>query len=243
LPKDLDAMLARVREMGFRDVEAAGLYGRTADAIRAALDRAGLRCPSAHMSYERLRDDRAGAFAEARTLGATCVVCPWIPNENGFTRDVALDAARTFNAIAKDAQGKGLRFEYHCHGYEFVPSTEGTLFDTLAAATDSGGVTFQVDVFHALLGGADPAALIDKYRTRVTSLHVKDLKKGFPVKAGTSTAPPEADVPVGTGQVDMPAVLRASARAKVEMYYIEDESAAPLENIPKSLAYLQNVQF
>jgi sugar phosphate isomerase/epimerase len=242
LPKDLDGTLARVREMGFRDVEAAGLYGRTADAIRASLDRAGLRCPSAHMSFERLRDDRAGAFAEARTLGATAVVCPWIPNEKGFTREVALDAARAFNAIAKDARDNGLRFEYHCHGYEFVRSSEGTLFDTLADATEPGGLTFQMDIFHALLGGADPAALIDKYRARVTSLHVKDLKKEFPIKAGTSTAPPEADVPVGTGQVDMPAVLRAAARAKVEMYYIEDESATPLANIPKSLAYLREVQ-
>jgi len=243
LPRDLDGTLTRVREMGFREIEAAGLYGRTPEAIRAALERAGLKCPSAHMSFERLRDDRAGAFAEARTLGASRVVCPWIPNDRDFTREVALDAARMFNAIAKDAEGSGLRFEYHCHGYEFVPSTEGTLFDTFAGATDPARVTFQVDVFHALLGGADPAALIDKYRTRVTSLHVKDLKKGFPIKAGTSTAPPEADVPVGAGQVDMPAVLRAAARAKVEMYYIEDESATPLENIPKSLAYLRTVQF
>lgn len=242
LPTDLQGTLARVRAMGFQEVEGAGLYGHSPEEMRSALARAGLRCRSAHMSFERLRDDRAGAFAEAKTLGAEHVVCPWIPNDKGFTREVALQAARAFNEIGTAATAADLHFGYHCHGYEFVPSGEGTLFDTLAGATDPAHVTFQMDVFHALLGGADPAALIDKYRDRVTSLHVKDLKKGFPIKAGTSTAPPEADVPIGTGQVDMKAVLQAARRAKVSMYYIEDESSTPLDNIPKSLAYLRGLQ-
>jgi sugar phosphate isomerase/epimerase len=120
-----------------------------------------------------------------------------------------------------------------------VPSTEGTLFDTLAEATDPARVTFQIDVFHALLGGADPAQLLERYKGRVTSLHLKDLNKSFPIKTGTGTAPPEADVPVGTGQVDMPAVLRAALRATPWVYYIEDESSDPWGHIPQSLTYLK----
>src|ERR1700730_14771079 len=71
LPKDLPGTLARVRAMGFREVEGAGLWKHTAPDVRAALDTAGLRCPSAHMGLERLRDDAPGAFAEVKTLGAT----------------------------------------------------------------------------------------------------------------------------------------------------------------------------
>jgi hypothetical protein len=85
LPKDVPGTLAKVRAMGFREVEAAGLWGQTATEHRAALDKAGLRCPSAHMSYERLRDDLKGAFAEIKTLGAKWVVCPWIPHEKNAT--------------------------------------------------------------------------------------------------------------------------------------------------------------
>jgi sugar phosphate isomerase/epimerase len=76
----------------------------------------------------------------------------------------------------------------------------------------------------------------------VTSLHVKDLKKGFPIEAGTATAPPEADVPVGTGQVDFPAVLRAAVKAGAKAYYIEDESADPFGHIPQSVAYLEGLK-
>lgn len=241
LPKDLPGTLAKVSAMGFREVEGAGLWGHTAGALRAALDRAGLQCRSAHMSFERLRDDRESAFTEAKAVGASWVVCPWIPHDQALTREGALKAADLFNRIGAAAGNAGLHFGYHCHGYEFVPSAEGTLFETLAGATDPARVAFQMDVFHAFLGGADPAMLIDRYRQRVKSLHLKDLKKGFPVKNGTSVAPPEADVPVGTGQLDIPAVLRAAKRAGVSMYYLEDESSDPLTHIPKSLEYLHGV--
>ncbi|HJS59440.1 MAG TPA: sugar phosphate isomerase/epimerase [Vicinamibacteria bacterium] len=239
LPKDLPGTLAKVRAMGFREVEGAGLWGHSAAVLRAALDKAGLRCPSAHMGMERLRDDLSGALAEAKALGASTVVCPWIPHDKTFTRDDALKAAGAFNGFGKAARTAGLSFGYHCHGYEFVPSTEGTLFDTLAGAADASLVEFQIDTFHAHHGGGDPAGLIEKHRGRVRSLHLKDQRKGFPVQAGKGTAPPEADVPVGTGQVDFPAVLRAAAKAGVSFYFVEDESPDPLAHIPQSVAYLE----
>jgi sugar phosphate isomerase/epimerase len=240
LPKDLAGTLVKARALGFREVESAGLWSHTVAELRAALDAAGLRCRSAHMDLDRLTKDAPGAFAEARALGASWVVCPWIAPGDPLTREKTLKTADAFNTIAKAASGAGLRFAYHCHGYEFVRSGEGTMFDTLAGATDPAQVTFQIDVFHALLGGTDPARLIDRYKTRVSSLHLKDLKKGFPIKAGTATAPPEADVPIGSGQVDMPSVLRTAMNGGTSLYYLEDESSDPWGHIPQSVAYLKS---
>lgn len=242
LPKDLPGTLAKVRAMGFHEVEGAGLWGHSAAALRSAMDKAGLRCPSAHMGIERLRDDLSGALAEAKALGASHVVCPWIPHDKSFTRDDALKAAEAFNRFGRAARAAGLSFGYHCHGYEFVPSTEGTLFDTLAGAADASLVEFQIDTFHAHHGGGDPAGLIEKHKGRVRSLHLKDQKKGFPVEAGKGTAPPEADVPVGTGQIDFPAVLRAAVKTGVSLYFVEDESPDPLAHIPQSVAYLEGLK-
>jgi sugar phosphate isomerase/epimerase len=242
LPKDLAGTLAKVRALGFREVEGAGLWKHTAAELRAAMDGAGLRCQSAHMGFERLRDDAAGAFAEAKALGASWVVCPWIAHQKEFTREDALKSAEAFNRFGRGAADNGLRFAYHCHGYEMLESPEGTRFDTLAQNTDPKLVTFQVDVFHSLHGGADPAALIRRYAGRVTSLHLKDLKKGVTIKKGTATGTPEDDVPVGTGQVDWPSVLRAAAQSAATLYYLEDESADPWGNIPRSVAYLEKVK-
>ncbi len=242
LPKDLPGTLAKVRAMGFREVEGAGLWKHTVVELRAALDTAGLRCQSAHMQFERLRDDMSGAFAEAKALGASWVVCPWITHEKEFTRDDALKAADVFNKVASAADGAGLRFAYHCHGYEMLPSPEGTRFDTLAKNTDPKLVSFQVDVFHALHGGGNPVDLINRYANRITSLHLKDLKKGVAITKGSGTATPDVDVPLGTGQVDWPAVLRAAMKAGASFYYIEDESADPWGHIPQSVQYLKSLK-
>jgi sugar phosphate isomerase/epimerase len=49
-------------------------------------------------------------------------------------------------------------------------------------------------------------------------------------------------VAVGTGQLDWPAILRAAKSAGVKYYFIEDETVAPLQNIPVSLRYLQSLK-
>jgi sugar phosphate isomerase/epimerase len=243
LPKDLPGTLSKIRALGFREVEGAGLWGHKASELRAALDAAALRCRSAHMQFERLRDDASGAFAEAKTLGASWVICPWIPHtDNKFTRDDAVKAAEAFDKWGTAAAKAGLGFGYHPHGYDFFPSDEGTLLDTMARATNPKRVAFQIDVFHAFHGGADPAKLIERYKDRVVSLHLKDLKKGVPVKVGTAIGTPEDDVPVGTGQIDMPAVFRAAQKAGVKLYYIEDESADPWGHIPETIKYLESVK-
>ena len=240
LSKDFNGTLAKVRAMGFEEVEAAGLYDRTALKFRAALDKAGLRCQSAHLGYEQFRERPAEAFTEIKPLGLTWVVCPWIPHAT-FGLDEARMAAVVLNRAGKMAQDQGLKLAYHCHGYEFVSSPQGTLFDTMADATDPAFVSFQIDVLHAFLGGADPAALITKYGPRVKSLHLKDLKQGVPVVMGQALAPDGSDVPVGTGQLNWPAILGAAVKAGVPIYYIEDESADPLGHIPQSVAYLKGV--
>ena len=48
---------------------------------------------------------------------------------------------------------------------------------------------------------------------------------------------------MGTGQVDWPALLRASKKAGVKYYFIEDESPSVLEQIPQTLKYLEQVKF
>jgi sugar phosphate isomerase/epimerase len=239
LPKDLPGTLAKIRSMGFREVEGAGLWNQTPANLRRALDTAGLRCQSVHMGLDRLRDDLPGVIAEARTMGATWIVCPWIAAK--ITREDLMRAVDVFNAAAKGARAANLRFGYHLHGYEFVPSPDGTLFETMVKNTDPVGVEFQVDVFHTLHGGGDPVRVITQLGARATSLHLKDLRKGVAITAGTSTGTPDMDVALGTGVVDWRVVLRAARTAGTLLYYVEDESADPLANIPQSVKHLESL--
>lgn len=71
-------------------------------------------------------------------------------------------------------------------------------------------------------------------------MHLKDLKRGVRGDL-TGKTDPENDVVLGTGQIDMPAVLRAAKRAGVVHLYIEDESTAASAQVPRSLAYLRSL--
>jgi len=240
LPEDLEGTLRQVRDWGIVEVQGAGTANHTTEAFRAALDEAGLRCSSAHVGFEDLAKDFAATAAEARALGASYLVCPFIPHDRkaGLKPDDVKRAAEVFNLAGRSAKDGGMRFAYHCHGMEFVPSPDGTLFDTLAKATDPALVGFEIDVLWAKAGGGDPAAVIKAYAGRVVSLHVKDIAKGLTFPAGTSGMPAQDEVPVGAGQLDWPGILGAARAAGVEIYYIEDETTDPLGNIPKSLAFL-----
>jgi sugar phosphate isomerase/epimerase len=51
------------------------------------------------------------------------------------------------------------------------------------------------------------------------------------------------DVALGTGQIDYPPILAEAARVGIKYYFIEDESASSVEQIPQTLNYLEQVQF
>src|SRR5277367_2590537 len=54
--EDLDGALAAVSAAGYTEVEAAALPKKSAKEIRAALDKAGLRCVSAHHPFPELHE-------------------------------------------------------------------------------------------------------------------------------------------------------------------------------------------
>lgn len=244
LPKDIPGTLARLRSLGIREVEGGGPAGTTAADFRLALDKADLVCQSIGAGFDRVKGDMGGVLKDAKDLGSRFVMCAWIPHDDtaGLTRAEALGAAGAFNAAGKAARAEGVRFCYHCHGYEFVPSAEGTLFDTLVRETDPALVSFEIDIFWARAGGADPARVIASLPGRVPLLHIKDMRKGLVLPVGTSKAPDDTNVAAGTGQLDLPAILRAARQSGTEIFYLEDESEHPWEQIPASLTYLSRLR-
>jgi len=242
LPKDVPGTLAKIRAMGFREIEGGDTYGLGEDGFKAAVAKAGLVVTSEHHGYDQWRDDTAGVLKQAAGLGARYVGCPWIPHGDRFTREDCLRAAADFNKWGRATKDAGLRFFYHTHGYEFEPSPEGTLLDTLLKETDPAFVGLEADVFWVKAGGGDPASLFDRYPGRIPLTHLKDMVKGLETSQATAKAPDEANVAIGTGQIDFTPLLRAANRAGVERHFIEDESPSVLAQIPESLEYLARLR-
>jgi len=243
MKKDIPATLHQIRNLGFHEVEVPEFYGLTAPDFRAALDTANLRATSFLAQYDRMSKDLAGVARDAHTLGAEWVVFPWIPHQGALTLADTRRAAKEMNAWARELAASHLRFAYHLHGYEFGPSPQGTLFDTLAAETDPGSVSFEMDTFWIAVPGQDCVKLLQRYPRRFRLMHLKDLAKGSKTGDLSGQAPDEESVAVGAGMLPWPDILRAAKKAGVERYYIEDESPDAPKQVPESLVYLHLIEF
>jgi sugar phosphate isomerase/epimerase len=84
--------------------------------------------------------------------------------------------------------------------------------------------------------------LISKYPERFKLLHLKDLRKGVVGNMSGGTAV-ENDVALGTGQLDIPAILKAAKKAGIKHYYIEDESPVYYKQVPQTIAYLKSLKY
>jgi sugar phosphate isomerase/epimerase len=242
--KDVPGSLATVEKWNITDVEAAGIYNLTAEQFREALEKHHLHASGAHFQWDRLLRDLDGVIKEAKTLGCEYVTLPWIPHKAMFSEADATGAIERFNEWGQKLAAAGLKFTYHPHGYEFKPLADGsTLFDKMVAETKPDYVNYELDVFWAYDGGADPVKLMQKYPTRFVQLHLKDMNKSVKTPNYTGHEDVKNDVTLGTGQLDIKGILAEAQKIGIKHYYIEDESPISEEQIPQSVQYIRSAGY
>ena len=244
--KDPAAALDKVKAFGIKTVETYNTPTPTAPDLRKLLDERGLKAVSGHFGYESFGKDLPKIAADAKTLGLGYVGIAWIPHVPAmFGMETVDKAAADFNAWGEALSKQGLKFFYHCHGYEFKPIAEGetkTFMDVLIEKTKPEFVTFEMDVFWVVHPGADPVKYLEKYPNRWQLMHLKDIQKGARTGVYTGHAPKEQCVVLGTGQIKWEPLLKAAAKAGVKHYLIEDEAPTAVEQIPQTLKYLQTLK-
>jgi sugar phosphate isomerase/epimerase len=241
--KNVPATLEKVKALGFKDVELAGTYGLSPEKFKEMLDQNGLKPISGHFAFDSYQTNLANVVKEAKALGLKYAGCAWITHNGDFTEKDCRKAIEVFNAAGAELAKNGIKFFYHTHGYEFQRFGDGTLFDLLMKETERKNVNFEMDVFWIIHPGQNPVALLEKYGNRFKLMHVKDMKKGTKTGLLTGKSDVTNDVPLGTGQIDYPAILKAAKKAGIQYYFIEDESPTSVEQIPVTLKYLENVKF
>ena len=241
--KDVPATLATVNKLGFRTVELAGTYGKSSEEFNALLATNHLKAIAGHFGFDRFRDDPEGVAKEAKALGLEWAGTAWAKPKGEVNEEWARETAKVFNRAGEVLSKHGIKFYYHNHGYEFVPYMDGTLLDLLMKETKPGLVYFEMDVMWTVFPGQDPTKLMEKHAGRWALMHIKDLKKGVPTGSLSGGTDNKNGVVIGTGQTDWPSLLKASQKAGVKHYFIEDESPTVLEQIPQSLKYLEQIKF
>ena len=237
---DIEGTLKVISEWGITTIEGGDTYGMEEAEFRKLLDRYNLEMVSIGVDYNDLKKDLSALAEKADRYGAQYLMCPWIPHKgDDFTLEDTQNAIELFNKAGKFFKERGLTFTYHMHGYEFRPHGDGTLFDLMAQqATD---FDFEMDVYWVQHGGGDPLELLNKYPDKFKLFHLKDMAKGL-VGNDTGHEDVETNVTLGSGQIDIAAVVKRAKELDIEYFFIEDESSRVMVQIPKSLEFLNELE-
>jgi sugar phosphate isomerase/epimerase len=243
--RDLDGTLRAVAAIGYRTVETVGLMNSTAVELRAALERAGLSCPSAHVPIQpggpgpTLSGDLGRLAADMHRIGAQYVVVPILPvlprfGRPGKAEDGLEFLGRTVRAMTAadwrqtaallDEKGaalkrEGLKLAYHNHNLEFVKVGSRTGYDLLLENTAPDTVWFEMDVGWVAAAGVDPIPLLRAHPHRFRLMHIKDLAASTAANHAFKMDPAD----VGSGRLDWRAILPVGYAAGVRDYYVEQE--------------------
>lgn len=257
--RDFEGTLKAVSEMGYDGVEFAGLFGRTAEEVKALLEKYSLTAVSAHIPLSEMTADPEGVFATYQKIGCRYAAVPYLgaedrPGTPGFTK-----VLENIRMISEKAKEYGIQMMYHNHDFEFVKMESGNYgFDEIYSTIPAELLTAEIDTCWVNVAGEDPAEYVRKYAGRVPVLHLKDFvmpgKKPERLYAliglNEEDAPDKADAfsfrPVGYGAQNMPEILRAATDAGCLWVVVEQDDPSmgksSMECAKMSIDYLKDVQ-
>jgi sugar phosphate isomerase/epimerase len=189
--KDVPGAIEKVAKMGYKFVEPAGyadgkIYGMAPAEFKALCNKNGLTVLSAHVGSQLPTEatwDKTMAWWDVCidahvAVGAKYLVQPSMGGDAYKSLATLKKYCEYFNAIGDKCNAKGLRFGYHNHDKEFSTKLEGqTVYDYMLNNTDPKKVMFEIDLYWAVVGKANPVDYFKKYPGRFELWHIKDKEE------------------------------------------------------------------
>ena len=249
LRRDYDGTLARLAEIGYREVESGRDHDKPPKEMRDALMRHGLTSPSYHVDWKSLGADWPKVIEDNKIVGRTYLVNPWIEEDVRNQPDGWKHAAETLNHAGETARKADIQFAYHNHWIEFVPLEDRTLpYDILLEHCDPNLVKMEMDLGWITVGGQDPVKYFERYPGRFCMVHVKDVHEvpdAASVRGGRFSGENMTILSdVGSGIIDWKRIFAHSKQAGIKHYFVEhDNPKNSMETARVSYQYLDRLRF
>ncbi|SFT00308.1 sugar phosphate isomerase/epimerase family protein [Halostagnicola kamekurae] len=231
LEEPIPSILDRIGETSFDGVEFAHRVGQTEPReIERALERTGLTPAAAHVGLEALEEDLSETVELYTQFGCDTFVVPYLDDDHFASPEAVESTATRLSEVAAALEGHGIDLHYHNHDHEFVACGDRTAMEALLERTDDA-VGFEIDLGWANVGGVDPVSLLERYRDRISLVHLAD--------AETSTGTPTE---LGEGDLDLEACLDAVERTNAEWgIYEHDRPTDPIRSLSDGAETLERL--
>src|SRR5262245_58226523 len=226
--KDPEGTLAKVAELGFKEVEPTSYGNMEPKQFRAVLDRFGLKAPSTHAGAT------AGPNLEKQLEGFQTMGIQYTTISGGGAGG---RGPRTEDSVKRSADqqnkngqlGRKVLIHNHTEEFEVLGDSKLRMFDIQLAETDRALVTMELDIGWASVAGQDIVGIFKKHPGRSELWHVKDAHG---IKAMPSQATPAERrraamlVPVGLGEVDYKTIFASAELSGLKHFYVDQDNAA-----------------
>lgn len=232
---DFEDTLRKVAEVGYREVEFAGYFGRTAEQVRNLLDELGLKAPAAHLPLQRVRGNLQEAIDFAKTVGHEYLVVPWLDQELRRSVESYSEVVKILNQAGRECRRQGVRLAYHNHDFEFQPVEGRVPMDLMLEESDPEALDIEMDLYWITKAGQDPLDYFRRYPGRFKLFHVKDM----------ADTPEKGFASVGQGIIDWPRIFRQIPQAGTVHYFVEQDQPGddPIGSIRTSFQYLKDLEY
>lgn len=227
MARDFEGIIRSVAGIGYPGVEPFGGMPGGLDATAALFRELELEVCSCHVPFpDDANRDKVLAIAEAYGLERVCIA--FMPPAEFETVDAIKRACEKLNQAGEFASANGLSLGYHNHWWEFKRLNGCATLDLMLDELDDN-VFLQIDTYWAQVGGLDAVDVVKQAGGRAPLLHLKD-------------GPLDTDgnmTPVGSGKMDVPAIVNASAES-AEWHIVELDRCATdmLDAVRDSYTYL-----
>jgi sugar phosphate isomerase/epimerase len=227
--KDFVGTLRKVAEIGYEGVEFAGYGGLTADQLKELLEELKLKAIASHVSLLQLSTQLEQEIDFNLTIGSRYIVCPFVAEVDRQTEAQWQAIFTQLQAIGQRCAERGIGFAYHNHHFELLDKVDGAfVLDAMMNAVPKADLLMELDTCWVHHAGQVPVDYIAQYSGRIPLVHLKDMQK-LPNREALT-------VELGQGEVDLAAIIAASAQANVEWLIIEQDKCTnpPFESITTS---------
>lgn len=259
MEKDMDATLKAVKEMGYDYVEFAGYFGKTAEEVKALLDKYDLKAISVHQGYDVFLENEKENIEYLKKIGVKYCAIPWMGVERHAGSDAFEKTVADITKVGKALKANGIQLLYHNHDFEFKKYQDKFLLDWLYESIPADILQTEIDTCWVKYSGNDPVEYMKKYKGRAEVLHLKDFVcktfAGGPVYAlidneGKDGKEPTREDngfefrPVGQGLQDFESILKAAEEIGIEYLIVEQDdwpTASALESAKQGREYLKTL--
>lgn len=217
--------LREIKKIGYEGVQLSG-FGKLSDKLiefyKNICFELDLTIVATHISYSDLTENLPLVKKAQKEWNCKFCGIGSMPIQFQKNKETYINFANILNEIALELSLEKINFFYHMHAFEFIKYDKKTGLDILMENTNEKYVKLLIDTYWAQYGGINPIDLIKKYKNRIDTIHLKDMKI-IPTGDKKFELGKQVICHIGEGNINFKSILSEIKKLEMDWVIVEQD--------------------